>query len=162
MAMGKTLVAPAIALACASLVPAQATPRGSTTPSRTTVSKNAQQMGYAVKGRVKSACAIPVANRLSLSTVAKNGDIDNNLANARWSIPGWACNTASALTVSATALRLTVPRTTLNPSQSQVINFRARASGWSRLDATVSTSETSPLGQGLVFTGAPAAAGSRL
>jgi Flp pilus assembly protein TadG len=36
-----------------------------------------------------------------------------------------------------------------------VINFTARASGWTTTDATVTTAEANPLGTGATYTGTP-------
>ena len=46
-----------------------------------------------------------------------------------------------------------MPRTSLTPSQTQTINFTARASGWSSAAAAVTTRETAPLGSGTSYTG---------
>jgi hypothetical protein len=116
----------------------------------------ARQIPYNVKGKISSSCAIPQAAPLTLSTtVPSNGKIDPALSNMSWTIAGWSCNAASRISLSAKPLRRNPPKTSLTPSQSQVINFTARASGWTTSEAKVTTAETNPLGTGATYTGAP-------
>jgi len=130
----------ALFLACAGLIPAQAAPVRQTT--------------YTVNGKINSACSIPQTSPLTLNTtVSSNGKIDPALSNVSWTIAGWSCNAASRISLSAKPLRLNPPKTSLTPSQSQAINFTARASGWTTADATVTTAETNPVGTGTTYTG---------
>jgi hypothetical protein len=131
----------ALFLACAGIMPVRAAP--------------VRQATYTIKGKIAGSCAIPQAAPLTLSTtVSSNGKIDPALSNVSWTIAGWSCNAASRISLSARPLRLSPPRTSLTPSQSQVINFTARASGWTTADATVTTAETNPLGTSANYTGA--------
>lgn len=140
--MRKSTKAFILALSCAGFTSAQAAP--------------ARQMTYNVKGKINGSCVIPQAAPLTLTTtIGSNGKIDPALSNISWSIAGWSCNAASRITLSAKALRLNPPRTSLTPSQSQAINFTARASGWTTSDATVTTAETTALGTGATYTGSP-------
>lgn len=128
-------------LSCAGLSSAQAAP--------------ARQIVYNVKGKINSSCSIPQSSPLTLSTTISNsGKIDPALSNVSWTVAGWSCNAASRISLSAKPLRLNPPKTSLTPSQSQAINFTARASGWTAADATVTTAETNPLGTGTTYTGA--------
>ena len=129
-----------VVLSCAGMSSAQAAP--------------ARQLLYNVKGKIKSSCSIPQASPLTLTTtVPSNGKIDPALSNMSWTIAGWSCNAASRISLSASPLRLSPPKSSLTPSQSQVINFTARASGWTTADATVTTTETNPLGTGASYSG---------
>ena len=129
-------------LSCAGLVSAQAAP--------------AAQSAYAVKGKIKGSCVMPQAAPVTLkTTIDSSGKLDPALSSMTWSIPGWYCNGASRITLSAKALRLTSPRTSLTPSQSQTINFTARAVSWASTDTLVTTAETTALGTGVLYTGAP-------
>jgi len=129
-------------LSCAGLASAQAAP--------------AAKSSYAVKGKIKGSCVMPQAAPVTLkTTIDGSGKLDPALSSMTWSIPGWYCNGASQITLSAKALRLTSPKTSLTPSQSQTINFTARAVSWAATDATVTTAETTTLGTGALYSGPP-------
>jgi hypothetical protein len=85
--------------------------------------------------------------------IPANGKIDTALANVRWDTAGWTCNSASRISISARALRINTPRTSLGPSQSQTINFTARVSGWTTSEAVVTTGEATAIGTGALYTG---------
>ena len=132
---------PALAglLACAGAIPAQAA------PTTTTVQ---------VTGTVPNGCSVTQLNPTVLSTtVPANGKLDPTLEGRNWAVPNVSCNSPTRISVTAKALRLNVPKTSLTPSQTQTINFTARASGWSTAAAAVTTRETAPLGSGASYTG---------
>lgn len=127
-------------LTCAGVVPAQAA-----------TSKTVQ-----VTGTVPNGCAVTMLNPIILSTtVPANGKLDPTLEGRSWSVPNVACNNSTRISVTAKALRLNVPRASLTPSQTQTINFTARATGWSPTAAAVTTAETSPYGTGTAYSGTP-------
>lgn len=132
----------AIILACAGVMPAQAAP--------------SRQGNFPVGGTVGGSCVMPQAGPLTLSTVVPaNGKLDPGLKNISWTLSGWSCNAGSRLSISARALRLNNPQTSLTPSQSQTVNFTARANGWTAADATVTTGESTALGSTALYTGTP-------
>jgi hypothetical protein len=127
-------------LTCAGALPAQAAPSNANFP---------------VTGKIIGSCTIPATGPITFSTVVPaNGKLDPALANLTWTITGLSCNSGSRISVSARALRINTPRSSLNPSQSQTINFTATATGWTTTAAVVTTNETNPLGTTSVYTGA--------
>lgn len=138
--MRKLMSSIAVVLTCAGVMPAQAAP--------------ASVGPYPVSGKVNGSCQMPSTAPLSFSTVVPaNGKLDPALSNLRWTITGISCNTSSSISVSARSLRITNPRTSLNPSQSQAINYSATASGWASVDATVTTADATPLGTTTLYSG---------
>lgn len=140
--MRGSLRAMGIILACAGLLPVQAaTPRQGT---------------FTVKGKLNGGCVLPQSAPLTLNTtVPANGKLDPALSNATWTITGISCNASSQIKISARSLRLNVPRSSLTPSQSQTINFTAKASGWAPSAAMVTTGEATALGTTTVYAGIP-------
>jgi hypothetical protein len=97
---------------------------------------------------------MPATAPLTFSTtVPANGKLDPNLSNLNWTITGVACNSGSRISIAARSLRLNTPQTSLNPSQSQAINFTATASGWAASAATVTTGDTNPIGTANYYSG---------
>lgn len=126
--------------ACVGALPAQAAPRSDT---------------IEVAGKVNGICVMPATAPLTFSTtVPSNGKLDPGLSNLRWTITGIACNTGSRISIAARSLRINAPKTSLNPSQSQAVNFTATATGWAPTGATVTTGDTSPIGTTNYYTGA--------
>jgi hypothetical protein len=64
------------------------------------------------------------------------------------------CDAPSLIALKATALRITVPKSSLPSGQSQTANFTATATGWSSSTASVTTAQTNPLGSTALYTGA--------
>lgn len=114
-----------------------------------------RQVTYRVSGTVATLCSLGnQAAPISFSTVVpSNGKLDPNLSNLSWTLSGLYCDSASKISLKATALRLKPPRASLTPSQTQTVNFTATATGWTTSPATVKTAETSALGTGAAYTG---------
>lgn len=126
-------------LSCAGATPAQAAP----------ATKVVQ-----VTGTVANFCQVAQLAPIVLSTtVPNNGKLDPTLEGRSWTISNVSCNNPTRISVSAKALRLNVPKSSLTPSQSQTINFTATATGWAPAAASVRTAETTPLGTGATYTG---------
>lgn len=120
----------------------------------TPVLANSSTKNFAVSGTVKGSCVMPATVPLTFSTVVPtNGKLDPNLSNLRWTITGISCNAASSLSVSARALRLDLPHSSLASSQSQAINFTATAAGWTPSAASVTTGDSNPLGTTNYYSG---------
>ena len=128
--------------ACAWVFPAQA------------ASRNAD---YKVNAKVDAICSVgtQVAPMTLTTTVDKNGKLDPALVNRSFVVDGMLCSGPSQITVSATSLRLTLPRNDLPTGQSQTVNFITSATGWTSNPATVTTRDTSPLGSLEVYAGVP-------
>jgi hypothetical protein len=125
--------------ACVGLAPAHAAPP-------------TQSGSYAVRGNVVGACSL--GNSISLATnVGSAGTLDPTLHDRTWVIPGWFCSTASTIRLSSTSLRLSTPRASLRTSESQTVNFTARATGWSPVEARVVTGDTGTLGSLTSYSG---------
>ncbi|MFC4594400.1 hypothetical protein [Sphingobium tyrosinilyticum] len=90
---------------------------------------------------------------MTISTaVGSNGKLDTSLNNKSWTISNVMCSGPSSIKVSAKALRRNPPNASVPNGQSQTANFTATASGWSNTPASVTTSETLPVGTGATFT----------
>lgn len=117
-------------------------------------SRNAE---YKVNAKVDAICSVgtQVAPMTLTTTVDKNGKLDPALVNRSFVVDGMLCSGPSQITVSATSLRLTLPRNDLPTGQSQTVNFITSATGWTSNPATVTTRDTSPLGSLEVYAGVP-------
>ena len=129
-------------LACAGAIPAQAA---------------SQKAEYKLNARIEAICTIgaQVAPMTLTTTVDKNGKLDPALVNRSFVVEGMLCSGPSQITVSATSLRLTLPRNELPTGQSQTVNFITSATGWTSNPATVTTRDTHPLGSLEVYAGVP-------
>lgn len=116
----------------------------------------ASPANFAVTGNIQSHCSLGNASGpLVLNTIVpSDGKLDPTLEGRTFPITGIFCDAPSTLRVSATALRLKTPRSSLSSSQSQTINFTATAAGWTPSAASVTTGETNPLGTTNFYTGA--------
>lgn len=115
------------------------------------------QADYQTRARVEAICSITsqLPPMILTATVDKNGKLDPTLVNTSFKIDGMICTSPSQIVVSATSLRLTVPRLVLPTGQSQTINFIAKATGWTANPATVTTRDNDRIGSLEVFTGVP-------
>jgi len=112
---------------------------------------------FSVKGNVPTRCSLGSSlGPLTISTtVSANGKLDPSLNGRTFTLSGLYCDAPSSIKVSATALRRDPPKTSVASGQSQSANFTVTATGWSSTAATVTTTETSPLGSTQVFSGTP-------
>lgn len=113
---------------------------------------------FTVTGNVPSACSLGATpgGALTVSTtVDNNGKLDAALNGKSFTLNGLYCSAPSSITVRSTTLRRSPPQASVPTGQSQTANFTATATGWSTTAASVTTTETSPLGSTTVFSGTP-------
>ncbi len=131
-----------VVIACAGIMPAQAASR---------------KVDYNLNAKIEAICAVgqQVAPMTLTTTVDKNGKLDPALVNRSFVVDGMLCSGPSQITVSATSLRLSLPRNELPTGQSQTVNFITSATGWTSNPATVTTRDSTPLGSLEVYAGVP-------
>jgi hypothetical protein len=112
---------------------------------------------FTVTGHVTSTCSLGASTGSLLinTTVPASGKLDASVDGTSFALTGLYCDAPSSIRLSATALRRNPPNDKVPNGQSQAANYTATATGWSSTPAIVTTSEASPFGSTMVFTGTP-------